>query len=459
VQGKYRLESVIGEGGMGTVWRAVHTTLHSPVAVKFVEVSGPGAQEAAERFLREAQLAASVRHRMVVDVLDFGQMSDGQPFMIMELLEGENLAERLGREPRLTTEEVITVFTRLLRGLSAVHDAGIVHRDLKPENVQLVEDEEGYFPKLTDFGISRVPRSSASDAPEAPHGAPRAPRRRSAVTTQEGHVIGTPEYMSPEQARGIKDLDQRTDIYSIGVMLYEVTTGQMPFSGEGMGDLLINIITEEAVPPALLGVATPISEVIERAMDKDREQRQQSAEELCRELLDAADEVSQLHEVVPIRKPSSFPTADPDALAETIAALSTSSTEHHGSRKPLFVASVIALLFVGSSAAVLFIPGDASDEDGPSRTERRMRRPEPAPSPIPAREREPELGVISIDLEGVPEEALVTVDGSAVDSVPFALISDGELHVIEVSAEGFEPWSMEHVADADGRFVVDMQPL
>jgi serine/threonine protein kinase len=277
IGGRYFLESVIGEGGMASVWRALDQTLNRPVAIKFLYLRDTRKREAAvTSFLREARIAAAIRHRNVVDILDFGTLEDGVPFMVMELLEGETVEDRISRMDRFSVEEVLTISARVLQGLAAVHDAGIVHRDLKPANVFLVRDRSGVYPKLLDFGISR------NVEPES--------GRESPITTKDGHMVGTPEYMSCEQARGLPDIDKRTDLYSMGVILYELLTGRLPFESEHSGDLIVQIMTAD--PPKVCElrpeVGTPLSDLVTRAMQRDRELRFTDAEEMYRAILSVA---------------------------------------------------------------------------------------------------------------------------------------------------------------------------
>jgi hypothetical protein len=285
VGGRYRLEDRIGEGGMASVWRAKDETLDRPVAVKFLHAGYKGAadsvgrrEEKADGFLREARIAAAVRHRNVVAILDFGTQQDGTPFMVMEFLEGESLEDRLVRGERLSQPEALRMAIRVLHGLAEVHAAGIVHRDLKPANIFLVRDRGGFFPKLLDFGISRSLDSESG--------------RRSALTTRDGHIVGTLQYMSSEQARGLTDIDKRTDIYSMGVMLYELLTGRLPFDSPHQGDLLVQICT--STPPTVLELAPevgkPLSDAVERAMQREREKRFADAEQMQRALMEIADQ-------------------------------------------------------------------------------------------------------------------------------------------------------------------------
>ena len=253
---------------MASVWRAEHLTLGSPVAVKFVAAIGVDSKTLADRFVQEARVAASVRHRNVVEILDFG-VEQQVPYMVMEFLEGESLADRIDREELLPIADVAYITSLLLRGLAVVHDAGIVHRDLKPENVFLVSDADGMFPKLLDFGVSR--------------------KLGSANLTQQGMLVGTPHYMSPEQARGMRDLDPRTDLYSLGVIMYEALTGTLPFDTENPGDLIIMVNNEEPAPIAQLRPELPggLAAVVEQAMAKDRKARFQTAREMRTALTEA----------------------------------------------------------------------------------------------------------------------------------------------------------------------------
>lgn len=280
---KYRLEAPIGQGGMATVWRAVHTTLDRPVAVKFLEAVGTGSQQLAERFLEEAKLAAGLRHRHVVDILDFGVTPDGKPFMVMEFLEGQSLADRYTDGPPVTDWELLEIVAMTLSGLAAVHDAGILHRDVKPENIFLVQDADGIFPKLLDFGISRGFGAVGR-------------------VTRTGVVVGTPQYMSPEQARGKKDLDARSDLFSVGVVLYEGLAGEVPFDSENPGDVLIAVATEEPRPIEEIRPDLPRSviDIVHRALRKKPEERFQTA----REMRDAVMAVLQRAEPLAGRPPS-----------------------------------------------------------------------------------------------------------------------------------------------------------
>src|SRR4051812_30642543 len=187
---------------MGQVFRGADTVLARPVAIKLVDaVESRRREEIMQGFLREARISAAIDHRNVVRILDFGTHGSTVPYMVMELLEGESLADVLGRGDSMPFDWLLSIVTQVLDGLAAAHDAGIVHRDLKPENIFLVRDQGLISPKILDFGISKFLDSTGT----------------AQVTTKHGHVVGTPAYMSPEQARGVRQIDQRSDIYSVGV--------------------------------------------------------------------------------------------------------------------------------------------------------------------------------------------------------------------------------------------------
>jgi hypothetical protein len=290
VGGKYRLLRQIGEGGMGSVWSAVHLLLDRQVAIKFLNVSGADAAIVSERFAREAQSAARVSHRYVVDVFDFGVTEDGTYFMVQELLNGESLAHCMSHGPAWDVRDLIRFIGRCLAGLDAVHTAGIVHRDMKPENVFVARDTEGPFPKLLDFGICHVRRATASEPPpslKAAQNSPNPAKAKSARKHAATMTEGTPAYMAPEQLRGQRDLDGRADLYSVGVMLYELLSGRLPYEQSDPVELVANIEARAAVPLNVLrpDLGDALSDIVMRTLAPERSERFSSAAELRAELL------------------------------------------------------------------------------------------------------------------------------------------------------------------------------
>jgi eukaryotic-like serine/threonine-protein kinase len=267
---RYRLESELGEGGMGAIWRAEHLALGSPVAVKLIDPEIARDESMLVRFLREAKAAASLRSPHVVTILDYG-VDEGRPFIVMELLEGENLRHRLKRVGRLDPSVIARVITHVARAVGRAHEAGIIHRDLKPENVFLVRNEDDELAKVLDFGVAKLD----SCAPGETH-------------TRTGTLLGTPHYMSPEQVQGNQVVDHRSDLWSMGVIAFECVTGKRPFDSPGLGDLVLRICTHPIpVPSSLAPVPAEFDRWLLKALARDPNERFPSARELAESLRDA----------------------------------------------------------------------------------------------------------------------------------------------------------------------------
>jgi serine/threonine-protein kinase len=267
--GRYRLDERLGAGGMGSIWRAHHLVLQAPVAVKLIDREAVPDEETLGRFMREAQSAATLRSPHVVQILDYG-VDDKLPFIVMELLDGENLAQRLRRLGRLGSAETARVVTHIGRAMARAHEANIVHRDLKPENVFLIRNEDEEIAKVLDFGVAKV---SVGELGEQ------------GSRTRTGSILGTPYYMSPEQAQGNKTVDHRSDLWSLGVIAFECLTGKRPFYSDGLGDLVLQIcIRDIPVPSESSSVPVGFDAWFARAVARDTEARFQSARELTEAL-------------------------------------------------------------------------------------------------------------------------------------------------------------------------------
>jgi serine/threonine-protein kinase len=263
---RYRIEASIGAGGMGVVYRATHVLIDKRVAVKVLRRRFAKQPELAERFVREAKVASSIEHPNVVDVIDFGTTPGGSPFCVMEFLDGHSLAREIDQRGRLPPAFALELGIQVARGLAAAHQAGAIHRDLKPENVFLepvedVDGRRGVCAKILDFGIARLPASKVR-------------------LTAAGSVIGTPEYMSPEQARG-DEVDARSDLYALGVMLFEALSGQVPLQGDSLAGTLTKQVFE--APPTLREIDVrleglpSIEAVLARLLAKSRDERPSDA--------------------------------------------------------------------------------------------------------------------------------------------------------------------------------------
>jgi len=272
VAGKYRLTNLIGRGGMGSVWEGTHVTLGTQVAVKFIDSEYAESPEARNRFESEARAAAKLRSKHVVEVYDHGVTDDGRPFIVMEYLRGEPLDKRLDRVMRMAPKETGRMLMQVCRALSKAHAAGIVHRDLKPENVFLVwDDEDGAdVAKVVDFGIAKFTDNQLGNS----------------SATRTGSVLGTPYYMSPEQARGLRSVDYRSDLWSVGVIAYRCIIGSLPFEGEAVGDLLVKLCTAPLPVPSQMAPDVPpgFDAWFAKALTREPEGRFSSASELAESL-------------------------------------------------------------------------------------------------------------------------------------------------------------------------------
>jgi serine/threonine protein kinase len=284
IDGKYRVGRLLGRGGMGAVFEATHLLRRAPVALKFIDPAQMAVPGRGARFLNEAVVASKLDCEQVVRVFDVGLLPNGAPFLVMELLDGVDLERRLAAEPggRFAVPQAVHYVLQILRALQVAHAAGVVHRDLKPSNAFLVEREgegEGELVKLLDFGISRFVEAGGDDAGRL---------------TETNVALGTPLYVSPEQARDAHQATPRSDLYSVGAMLYELLSGSTPFRGETANDLLFKLFTQEPTP--LLGVhpglPPELAAVVHRALAKSPDARPASAADFARLLAPFAGEPS-----------------------------------------------------------------------------------------------------------------------------------------------------------------------
>jgi serine/threonine-protein kinase len=274
MEGRYEVLARIGAGGMGAVYRARQAAMDRIVAVKVLLRSLASNEINVRRFQQEARAASRLNHPNTITIHDFGQAKDGTLYIVMEFLEGDPLDRVIAREKPLAPERTVRIMAQVCRSLAEAHDAGIIHRDLKPDNIFLLNrGNEPDFVKVLDFGVAKLkdPGGTGDSA---------------GTLTQAGMIFGTPKYMSPEQAQSL-DLDPTSDLYALGVIMYEMLTGTPPFTGDAPLTILIKHVHEQP-PPLPPGLVPPALEaVVLKALQKDRRLRQQSATELRRELEDA----------------------------------------------------------------------------------------------------------------------------------------------------------------------------
>jgi serine/threonine protein kinase len=256
---RYRVFGVIARGGMGVVYDAIHVGLARPVAIKTLHARYANDKVALARFQNEAAVVGRFGHRNIVEVHDMGQLEDGSPYLAMERLEGDTVTQRLQQERPMRVEAAIDIALAVLNALMVTHNAGILHRDLKPDNIFIARNEEGPVVKVLDFGISKFVTQEMSKS----------------ALTRNGFVMGTPAYMAPEQATGDASLDARADLYAVGMILYEMLTGWLPYKANTPAALLGEIMRVTPLTPRMHRpeVHTDLDALVMRALHKDREQR------------------------------------------------------------------------------------------------------------------------------------------------------------------------------------------
>ncbi len=326
--GRYAIARKIGQGGMGAVFEATHTLIGKKVAVKVLLDKYARRDAIVARLEQEARLASSIGHEHIIDITDFGQTEDGRTYVVMELLDGESLAECLAREGRLPEARILAIAAQVASALAAAHAKGIVHRDVKPENIFLLQRGDADFIKVVDFGISKSMRASDPDG-ESPR------------LTQTGMVLGTPLYMSPEQARGDDDLDHRIDVYALGVVMYEAATGKVPHLGSNYLSVISQVLADEVVPPRTLRpeLSKEFEAIVLRALEKDRGQRYADADAMRADLLALRD--------------------DPDGLGRRAKIMppKRATAPRRGLRMMMWIAS-IAVLVAALSVTMVWMLGD-----------------------------------------------------------------------------------------------------
>jgi tRNA A-37 threonylcarbamoyl transferase component Bud32 len=339
VVASYRILGPIGEGGMGVVYRAEHVLLKRPAAIKLLQPELTSNPDMVARFFNEARAATAIRHPGIVEVFDFGVGGDGRAYIVMELLDGESLARRLGRGGPIPAPRAIQLGRQIAGALAAAHAQGIIHRDLKPDNVFLVPDPEvpgGERIKLLDFGIAKL-----------------AAEPTNMTKTRTGALMGTPTYMAPEQCRGVQ-VDHRADLYSLGCILFECVCGRPPFVGEGVGDVLSAHIHVAPTPPRQLALVPPsLDAVILRLLAKAPGDRPGTAGQVIQELDAAAIDATLPPQALNARA-SSVGFGVPTTLtgATAVIAVPPATGKRSGWRLPALLAALGAAAIAIAAIAV-----------------------------------------------------------------------------------------------------------
>ncbi|HEY5924993.1 MAG TPA: serine/threonine-protein kinase [Kofleriaceae bacterium] len=446
--GEYRIESVLGRGGFGTVYGAVQPVIGKRVAIKVLARRYAADQDIVSRFAAEARAVNQIRHRNIIDIFSFGQLPDGRHYYVMEHLDGEPLDTYIRTHGAMPLDQAIPVLRAIARALDAAHAKGIAHRDLKPENIFLANDPDGgVFPKLLDFGIAKL----------------LAPEDNVMHRTGTGVPIGTPYYMSPEQCRG-RDVDHRTDIYSFGVVIYRLLTGAFPFEGDFM-ELLFKQVNEEPALPTSINAALPesVNYAIAWMMQKDPEQRPKAV----------LEGVNALDPSIPVTQPPSLRGSRPSlpptgrgpqntpadlALAETGVsspnALTTAAPQRR-SRLPLLAGVVLALATLGTGAYIVTRepppPPSAQQPEPvqPALTTHVVVDP-PQPEAVIAVDAAVTPDRVQLTFVGVPPGAEVLRDGKPLGVVPKLKLPYGTEAVdLVLHLDGFQPLPVTVIPDRD----------
>ncbi|HUT79371.1 MAG TPA: serine/threonine-protein kinase [Polyangia bacterium] len=453
LDGRYRVERLLGEGGMGAVYEGRHVLVGKRVAIKLLHAEYATSEEVLKRFYREAQSAAAIGHKNIIDIYDVGVTSNNEPYIAMEYLEGEDLESLLEREKKVSVEAACGILEPALLALEAAHAKGIVHRDLKPANIFLLRSEDSSpVVKLIDFGISKVTGTGGTKL------------------TQTGSLLGTPAYMSPEQARGDADVDHRSDIYSMGVILFQMLTGELPFQGAHYNELLINVLTSEPRSMRELEPSIPaeVEALVYRELSKDRRARSSSARALLGDLqtLAAYSERESGLSLLGTRIRADVASGDLgktkggsgvqssaskvlSQMARTPGVWAGTAAKRKG-RRMLWGGIAAGALVAGAVAVYLALvpaPGERALAPGPSAGGG-------GEVLAPAAE-----DGVQITVQGMPEGARIIYDGARIPENPFRVKRSSLYVPLRVEADGFEPFTTSVVPEADRIVLVEVKPV
>jgi tRNA A-37 threonylcarbamoyl transferase component Bud32 len=472
--GTYKLERLIGEGGMGSVYEASHTRVPRKFAIKLLNPEVVGNKEVFERFRREAELTSSLGHENIVQVFDFNHTEDNIPYMVLELLQGEDLAHRIRSQGRLTLEQTMKLVDQMCGALEVAHANGIVHRDLKPQNIFLCKrGSRDDLVKILDFGISKVLHASS-------HG------------TKTGLIMGTPNYMSPEQAEGrVSDIDARTDLFAAATIIYECLTGKMVFDAPTPVGTIYQVC--HGMPDPIRAFAPEVPETVERvllhAMAKKRMDRYETIQAFRDDFMRAATGTSaptvmqmqqpsqQMHAAVaPTMAVRQAPTTLSGAASEVQVVqgpngpVSVIQVVQPRSRAPLFALIGVIVLVGGGLTAVFALknsdkgaqagvtpPVDQPVEQPVEKpAEQPVEKPVEQPVEKPVEKPAPPV-MVALTFNVKPADAIIEVDGIAVKENPLRLAKSESTIKLAIKAPGYVTETREVKPFSDGEIAVELK--
>ncbi len=412
IDGRYRIEKVLGQGGMGVVYTATHAVLGKRLAIKVLKSDVSKDQEIIQRFRQEAQSASAIGSQHIIDISDFGSLPDGSTYFVMEYLDGMELTKAIEEQRPMPADRVVHIAKQLCDALGAAHERGIVHRDMKPDNVFLIKRGANRdFVKVLDFGIAKVGGAQSK-------------------LTRAGQVFGTPHYMSPEQCSG-QMVDHRTDIYALGVILYEMSVGRVPFDADNLMGILTKHIYEQPIPPHTLpppiNVPAGLEAVILKCLAKQADARYQSMAEV-RADLEAFERGTTPTAVMEAVDRRTFPLPDPTGQHSVMQVEVGGTEPPSGSKLPLILGFLAGLLVIAAGAGALYLFAFASEE----------------PSTPPVAQPEANPPVEPVTEEPVIEEPVAEEQGGADETEaasPEETVAEPVMVRIVSDPPGVEVWS------------------
>lgn len=415
---RYEITRKIGQGGMGVVYEATHKLIGKRVAIKVLLDKYAGREQIVARLEQEARLASSIGHEHIIDITDFGRTADDRTFVVMEYLEGQSLGQCLADGP-LPEERIVIIAHQVASALHAAHEKGIVHRDIKPENVFLLERQGGDFVKVVDFGISKSIRDADDDGPDSPR------------LTQTGMVLGTPLYMSPEQARGGEELDRRVDVYALGVIMYEMATGEVPFHGNNYLSIISQVLNEEVTAPRETRpeISHVLEDIILRALEKEPEDRYQSCEELASDL----GLLLETYGVTTSRRHIALPRSRRRRRRKRRSSLKILAWIAGIAATVCAITVTVYLLMSGSTNHVII-------QQTPAETNHDREPPAPA---LVIDAGAPVIKVGTVRIESAPEGAIIFEGSIKLGPTPYdySFVLDGDAITLEARLDGYKPAS------------------